>query len=100
MTIREAVYEAVREFNESALEVGDPLIAEDPDAVLFGDGRVLDSAGLVTFIVEVERAVNERHGIDISLADERAFSQSRSPFRSLNALVEYVEESIEEQSAT
>ena len=60
------------------------------EAPLYGRGGPLDSLGLVRFIVEIEAAVEGRFGRPIVLADERAMSQQRSPFRTVGALAEYV----------
>jgi len=60
------------------------------DAPLFGAEAQLDSMELVSFVADVEERANERFGADCVLADERALSRSRSPFRSLEALAEYL----------
>lgn len=57
---------------------------------LLGRSAVLDSMGLVTLIVDVEQRVEEQHGLALVLADERAMSQTRSPFLSVGALADYV----------
>ena len=60
-----------------------------PETALFGEEGIFDSLGLVTLIVIVEEAVQERCDTGISLADERALSQSRSPFRTIRTLAAY-----------
>lgn len=62
--------------------------AETP---LLGAGRVVDSIGLVTLIVDVENRVAEEVGKSISLMDDRAMSQSKSPFRTVGSLAEYLQ---------
>jgi acyl carrier protein len=62
-----------------------------PDARLFGAPSPLDSLGLVALLIDIEEAF-EREGHAIVLSDERAMSQSRSPFRSISALVDYIEQ--------
>ncbi len=56
---------------------------------LFGPEGVLDSMDLVNFLADVEEEVNERWDADIIVADTRALSRKRSPFRSITALAEY-----------
>jgi acyl carrier protein len=56
---------------------------------IWGPGAVLDSAGLVSVVLEIESRVRETYGIDVTLADEHAFSQKRSPFRTVQTLAEY-----------
>lgn len=58
--------------------------------VVFGPSGRLDSLGLVRFVVLVEERLQERLGMAVTLVDERAMSQSRSPFRSVERLVEYI----------
>jgi acyl carrier protein len=60
------------------------------NASLYGQDGVLDSLGLVSFVVAVEQAVQERLGIQVALADDRAMSQRHSPFRTVGSLVEYI----------
>jgi acyl carrier protein len=72
-----------------------PTIA--PDTVLFGEEGVLDSAGLVSLVVAVEEQIDRHKGVAISLADERAMSQKRSPFQSIASLAEYARLRIDEE---
>ena len=59
------------------------------DAPLFGAGSPLDSLGLVSLLIDIEEALQD-HGHAITLSDARAMSQTRSPFRSVPALVAYI----------
>ena len=61
------------------------------DAPLYGQNGVLDSVGLVSLVVAVEQAIEDETGVSITLANEGAMSQKRSPFGSIGALVEYAE---------
>lgn len=62
-----------------------------PDTPLFGLGGALDSIGLVSVIVEVEQKLSDLEGREISLMNDRAMSQTRSPFRTIRALADYAE---------
>lgn len=64
-------------------------VAESADAALYGGGSPLDSLGLVSLVIEVEEMLRDE-GLDVTLSDERAMSQKRSPFRSVPMLVEYI----------
>lgn len=66
------------------------------DTRLIGREAVLDSLGLVSVIVEVEQRLEERYGLTLILADERAMSQRHSPFRSVRSLTDYVCQRLEE----
>jgi acyl carrier protein len=70
-----------------------------PDTALFGRTGLFDSLGLVNLILAVEEAVLDEHGVSVALADERAMSQSRSPFRTVGSLAEYAMRLVEEAGA-
>jgi len=57
---------------------------------IFGRGGFLDSMQLVNLLIDVEQQVNEQCGTTISIADDRAMSQERSPFRTIGNLADYV----------
>jgi hypothetical protein len=63
-----------------------------PEAVLMGEGSPLNSIAVVTFIVQVEGQIHTMTGQAVSLATEKAFSRSRSPFRTLDSLATYIVE--------
>lgn len=95
--IRRLVLEWCNEHNELAERKVD-LTAGDA-APLFGVERVLDSLALVGLLVVVEQGIDDELGVILTLADEKAASQARSPFRTIGSLVAYatartVEESI------
>ena len=62
----------------------------DDDTRLFGSGGLLDSLGLVSVLMDVEQQLNDQTGYNLTIADERAMSQERSPFRTIGSLTEYV----------
>ena len=62
----------------------------DATTRLVGRESVLDSLGLVTLIVDVEDELMTRYGVSVTLADERAMSQTRSPFLTVHTVAEYV----------
>jgi acyl carrier protein len=61
------------------------------DTCLFGDDAALDSLSLVSLIVDVENAVSEQVGFEISLSDDRAMSQDVSPYSDVSALTSYIQ---------
>jgi len=65
------------------------------DCILFGDGGRLDSIGLVSLILSVERTVAEEFGVALTLADEKALSERNSPFRTVETLANYITRMIE-----
>ena len=91
--ILEMVFAAVKRTNQ--LREADAQIPQREDAALFGQGGYLDSLGLVSFVLDVEDLVNEATGLSIVLSDDRAMSQSRSPFRTIGDFVDYVAKRLE-----
>jgi D-alanine--poly(phosphoribitol) ligase subunit 2 len=87
------VYEAVARTNED-LEP-ELRIEARPDEMLMGPEAKLDSLGFVSLILEIEALARERLGVTLELVNDRALSQERSPFRTLESLVAYVEASID-----
>ena len=60
------------------------------DETIFGPGGRLDSLDLVNFLADLEYRLGEEFGREIVLASEQAMSRSRSPFRDVSALTEYI----------
>ena len=73
-------------------------LEKSEDTVLFGIGGVLDSLGLVNFILAVEEKIEETEGRPMVLADARAVSQKNSPFRTVKTLAEYVHGLLEKET--
>jgi D-alanine--poly(phosphoribitol) ligase subunit 2 len=81
------LFRAVDYFNEQQSQ---RTIPKDLTRALFGRGGVLDSLGLVNFIVAIEQQIEDEVGTSISLTDERAMSQRQSPFRDIGTLAEFI----------
>jgi acyl carrier protein len=63
------------------------------DTPLIGSSRILDSLGLVNFIVDIETAFLDEN-IEISLASESAMSARISPYRSVGSLCSFIAKQI------
>lgn len=99
--VRDRVVAAVRaaatELNPSLEEPID-LDAGEGAALYGGDGP-LDSLALVTLTSTVEQLLDDEFGVLVSLTDERALSQARSPFRTVGALADFATSLLEPVSA-
>jgi acyl carrier protein len=84
----EAVFKAVDEVNQQLAR--EQHVDKSVDTVLTGPSAKLDSLGLVNFIVATEQEIEKEFGMIISLADESAMSQSKSPLTTIGALVDYI----------
>ena len=69
----------------------------DEQTPLFGRGTSLDSLAFVSLLADVEQQVNEQLSILITLADDRALSQKKSPFRTIRTLADHICMLIQEQ---
>ena len=65
--------------------------------ILFGQNGYLDSMALVALLMDIEDAFQEQ-GIDISLSDEKAMSLSRSPFKGIPSMTQYIQDIIAAQT--
>lgn len=88
------VYGAVDNLNKQ-LPKGVAL-EKSPDATLYGAGGDLESLDFVTLIMEVEEKMKEEFGLDIQIADENLLSREKSPFTTIRALTEYLDELVRE----
>ena len=68
----------------------DVLKGADGDSSLYGVEGVLDSMALVNLIADVEDVIQEKYGVAITLADEKAVSARNSPFLNVRTLTQAV----------
>jgi hypothetical protein len=86
--IVELVRRTVDQVNE---ELGDEVkLDRDTETVLYGRGAKIASMTLVSFIVAVEENIRGEFGLSVTLANEKAMSMERSPFKTLGSLIGYV----------
>lgn len=64
----------------------------DEELPLLGGSSCFDSIDLVTIIVDVEQKLAMEYDLSLTLASESAMSRRQSPFRTVGALADYVEE--------
>jgi len=66
------------------------------NTVLFGKGSNIDSLSLVSLIVDLEATFADEYDLEISLTDDRAMMRKKSPFDSVQSLVDYINELVNE----
>lgn len=93
-----AVYKAVDEINQQ-LPKG-ISIEKSLDAGLYGNTSKLESIDVVGFIIEVEDQIKSEFGVSITVADDRAMSQTNSPLLTLGTLTEYLAELLNENGTS
>ena len=94
--ISEIVINAVKELNE---DMGNTAFYSPvPSTLLYGYEGNLSSLGLVGLISEIESKIYERFDKNITLADESAMSRTKSPFKNIEVLSEFIEELLKEEA--
>jgi acyl carrier protein len=73
-------------------------LSERENIKLFGGDGLLDSIGLVTYVVEVEERLEDEFDVSVVLADEKAMSRRTSPFARISYLADYILEVVNEDS--
>jgi len=71
--------------------------ALDEHTPLFGRGGLFDSMGLISVVLAVEQEVNAATGAAVTVADDRAMSQTRSPFGTAGLLADYIRGLLDER---
>jgi acyl carrier protein len=92
--VRQLVYAALKDLGNE-LRVSD-LAEPTLDTRLIGSHSAIDSLGLVSLIADLETRIADQYGVEVVLADERAMSAMRSPFRTAGALIEHIQGLIKE----
>lgn len=69
------------------------------DTPIFGGGAILDSTGVTTLVMEIEMRLEERHGVTVTLVNDRAMSRKNSPFRTVGSFVTYIQETVDQASS-
>jgi hypothetical protein len=75
---------------------GDETIRASADLTLVGPEASVTSMTLVSFITDAELAIDERWDTELTLVSEKALSREKSPFRTIDALSDYVLELVSE----
>ena len=83
------VHNTVDEVNQDMGLSDGSRVTRDAATVLYGSGATIDSMTLVALIVAVEENIRREFGLSVTFANEKAMSMERSPFRTLDSLIEY-----------
>src|SRR5579859_4992408 len=85
--VEEAVFEAIERTNE-LLPAGTVLAKRRAEA-LAGTGSKLDSMGLVNFIFAVEQEMNQRFGVEVSVASAHG-RDGADPLLTVDTLIKFL----------
>ena len=87
--MKELVLDAIKELNKE-LKLKE-LEKIDENTNFF---EILDSMAILDLILEIEKKIEEKYGKYIQIADENTMDVLKSPFRSFNELVKYLESKV------
>ncbi|WP_198265742.1 hypothetical protein [sulfur-oxidizing endosymbiont of Gigantopelta aegis] len=87
--IQQVIFDALEMVNNSKEESEKIPVSNETE--LYGKNGYLDSMGLVAFLIDIEESMMDQD-VNISLSDERAMSQSNSPFKNVASLTTYIED--------
>jgi D-alanine--poly(phosphoribitol) ligase subunit 2 len=85
--VLEILKEAVSDLNEELQY--ESLENPDEDTILFGGDEGIDSLSLVRLVIDVEQRLKEELNLVASLADEKAMSARRTPYRTVGTLADF-----------
>jgi len=88
-TIKNLIINVVKEINEQLPQ--EQQLGQSTKTVLFGKDGKLDSLGLVNLLIIIEQNIEDEFDVSFIIADERAMSQKRSPFRTIGTLADYID---------
>ena len=83
------VYASIEAINDERENKEDRLESKE-ETRLLGRKSKLNSLSLVTLIIDIEQRLGDELGVEISLTDEKAMSETRSPFRDVKSLIDYI----------
>ena len=89
-----SIFRSIDEFNQHLPE--ERQLNKDVNTVLFGEASQLESLELVSLILIVEENLEEEFDTIITLTNERAMSQKRSPFATVARLASYIDSLLKE----
>jgi acyl carrier protein len=92
--IVEIVHRAVEDVNRDFDLNGESKLDTKAGAILYGQGSKIDSMVLVSLIVGIEENIRCEFGLSVTLANEKAMSAERSPFRTLDSMIDYVVDTV------
>lgn len=92
------VIEALKEGLDSSSDEAraEAINKADENTRLFGGGGLLDSMGVVILLSDLEDKLEDEYDVMISLASDSAMSKTRSPFRNIKSLANFIVTSVEE----
>jgi D-alanine--poly(phosphoribitol) ligase subunit 2 len=87
--VLQLIYASIDETNRQL--PAERRLVKSPQTLLLGEGSVLDSLGLISFIVAFEEALESVRGIRFNLLEEEFLGDATGPLRDVRSLAAFVE---------
>ena len=86
--ILQSIYDTVEEVNRQL--PNEQQLQRSPDTIIVGDGGVLDSLGVISFLVALEDRLSRETGNTITLLDEEIISKSDGPLKTIGHIEQFI----------
>ena len=86
--ILEIIFKVIDDHNK--LNPVELKLDKEVDTILLGYNGVLDSLGLINFLVEVELKINNELSKNLQIIDENLFLDEKGPYSNINSLTDYI----------
>ena len=90
------VLEVVKEISEDSSN--EALRDAKSETLLYGDNGNLDSMSLVYLVSNLEKRLSDEFDANVVLVNKRAMSQRNSPFKTVNTLINFIEDVLKESN--
>ena len=95
--IQQLIESSLHELNQSPHVPGNlDLSTLSDDTVLYGN--LLSSLGLVEMLLLLEEEIANEFSVQLTIADEKAMSLTRSPFKTVGRLLDFIEQKLSEEN--
>ena len=95
--VLEIIFMVIDEHNK--LNPKELKLEKENETILMGYNGVLDSLGLINFLVELESKINQDLQNNFSIIDEDLFLEKNGPYSNINNLSEYILKKISENKS-
>ena len=86
--ILQSIYDTVEEVNRQL--PNEQQLQRSPDTIIVGDGGVLDSLGVISFLVALEDRLSRETGNAITLLDEEIISESDGSLKTIGHIEQFI----------
>lgn len=86
--VKSMIYDTLEHLSEQNPEL---RFERSPDTSLTGPTSQLDSLSLVNFLLLLERSLEEKIGVYVSIANEKLLLDSNNPLKTVASLATYIE---------